>query len=174
MFFVLFLRFYFGAIRYVETEPKNTKLAIRAINFLFAFFLFCVFYLVALAVAQPAFFYILIVLLYAIDALWFIVALVLSYVWYVRDADLQPGEVRIASSRRVMIAFLFLSLVTIVYGLFSYPLFHASITDKAATSAHWHFLFVLFALSAIDFLMLHSYYFSNDAWREKNCVPKTA
>ena len=55
VFFVITMRFYIGARRFVENEPKNVNLVSTTVNFLFAFLLFCTIYAIALAVTHLEF-----------------------------------------------------------------------------------------------------------------------
>src|SRR5262245_20791248 len=71
LFFILTLRFYLGTIRFANTEPRDIDFVVRTFNFVFAFLVFCSFYVIALSVTSPQFFYVEIVILHSIDAAWF-------------------------------------------------------------------------------------------------------
>jgi len=70
VFFVLIFRFYLGALRFSNTEPKRVDFVIRTFNFVFAFMVFSGFYVIALAVTLPKYFYLCIVVLHGIDVAW--------------------------------------------------------------------------------------------------------
>jgi len=159
-FFVLILRFYLGALRFGSTEPKNVDFLIRSFNFVFAFGLFCSFYVLALSVTKPDFYYLEIIVLHGIDASWFGILWGLSHLKYVDEPRLLDGELPIRPVRRIMVIYFWFSIVTILYGwLLGFPL------DPTATAAHWFYLVFLVAISGIDFWALPDYYFNFDKWR---------
>jgi hypothetical protein len=169
VFFVMMLRFYLGAIRYINSEPENLDFLVRAVNFVFAFMLFCAFYVTALSVMDSAYFYTLIVAVHIFDAAWFVVAISLMKL---RDAEDISGQIRSTATYRVMFIFLVFSTFTILYGLLSYPLiFNETIYASEPIWAHWAFLGVLTIISLLDFWALFEYYFQLAKWREKNIVP---
>src|ERR1700741_4873219 len=47
------LRFYLGALLFGATEPKRVDFLVRSFNFVFAFAVFCAFYVIALSVTKP-------------------------------------------------------------------------------------------------------------------------
>lgn len=167
VFFLLTLRFYLGALRFGATEPKRIDFLVRSFNFVFAFAVFCAFYVIALSVTKPDYFYLEIIVLHAIDACWFGILYGLSHLKYVDIADLEDNELPIEPVRRIMATYFFFSLITIILGLFVYPL------DPAATIAHWLFLIFLIAISLIDFWALFDYYFEFDRWRSTRCKKAT-
>jgi hypothetical protein len=170
VFFLMTLRFYLGATRYVSTEPQNLHFVTSATNLIFAFLLFCAFYATALAVVQPSSYYLLMVVVHVIDATWFATAALC--IWHLTDSP-SPGDIKRAATFRIMATFFMLSFVTIAYAFISYTfLFRVSLTDETAEAAHWSFLAVLSALSLLDFALLHEYYFDSEKWREKNSVPE--
>src|SRR5437868_3427470 len=57
VFFLLTLRFYLGVLRFASTEPKRIDFLVRSFNFVFSFLVFCAFYVIALSVTLPKFFY---------------------------------------------------------------------------------------------------------------------
>jgi hypothetical protein len=166
VFFILTLRFYLGAIRYVEIEPKNIGLFIRSVNLIFAFGLFCNFYVIALSVTHPQYFYYLVVLLHLVDAAWFIVAFALSSFAALPD---QKGEIKKASTRKVMTIFLSFDVLTltlvVIWYLFVFP---QDLTSDTQTTADWAFLGTLFVTSLLDFYVLEDYYFKTAEWRAKH------
>jgi|GEM_PF-6376334 len=170
VFFVLMLRFYIGALRYVEMEPKNLDLVIRTINLVFAFILFCNFYVIALSVTHPEYFYYLVISLHLIDGVWFLVALTFSFLKVVPE---HPGEIKISATRRVMITFLFFDFLTVLFAaIWYYLIFPQQLTSKTETSADWAFLATLIAISFLDFWALNEYYFKIADWRTKHAVPQ--
>ena len=166
--FVLVFRFYLGATRFIESEPKHLGFFVKAVNLIFSFLLFCTFYCVALAVSDPGYFYAVVLALHGIDAAWFILALVLSYVQNVPDNMLEDGEIKIEASRATMWTFFCLSLATILFGIGSYWYSGEPITSQAVSTSHWSFLLFLFAISFFDFILLKDYYFSFAEWKKSN------
>jgi hypothetical protein len=166
IFFVLTLRFYLGAIRYVEIEPKNIGLFIRSVNLFFAFGIFCNFYVIALSVTHPQYFYYLVVLLHLVDATWFIVAFAFSFFTGAPD---QKGEIKKTAARRVMAIFLSFDVLTVMLVVIWYHfVFPQDLTSDTQTTADWAFLGTLFAISLLDFYILEEYYFKAVEWRTKH------
>jgi hypothetical protein len=166
--FVLVFRFYLGATRFIDTEPKQLGFVVRAVNLIFSFLLFCTFYCVALAVSDPGYFYAIVLVLHGIDVVWFVVALALSYFHHVSDRMLEPGEIKIEASRSIMWSFLVLSAVTIAIGAASYDFFGEALTSQDVMRSHCTFLIFLFLISFVDLVLLRKYYFSFSEWRERN------
>jgi len=166
VFFVLTVRFYLGAFRYGSIEPRRLDFHFKALNFVFAFCLFCVFYATALCVVQPELFYSLIIVLHSVDALWFFVAWCVS--WSVSEASLDPDEVRMPALRRVTEFFFVLSMITIA----TYFTLHSVLFDKTKFNSNmlsnFAFLGALFLLSVIDFTAFHKYYFDHESWVKKH------
>lgn len=168
VFFVMILRFYLGAIRYVNAEPANVAFLVRVVNFVFAFLLFCVFYIIALSVIDSAYFYTLFVVLHIIDAAWFLIALALLKL---RDTPEVSGEIKLSATCWIIWTFFIFSAITILYGLLSYPLiFNQSIHAKEPISAHWWFLGVLVTISLVDFWAHFEWYFHFEKWKKENSV----
>lgn len=167
--FVLVFRFYLGATRFIDTEPKQLPFPIKAINLIFSFLLFCTFYCAALAVSDSGYFYAIVLGLHVIDALWFVIALTFSYFQSVSGAKLGNDEIKIESARKIMWTFMSLSAATIAYGLGSYWLFGETLSSQEITISHQSFLAFLFAISFIDFFMLQEYYFRFSDWKTRNC-----
>jgi hypothetical protein len=166
VFFLLTFRFYLGALRFSNTEPKKIDFLIRTFNFVFAFMVFAAFYVIALAVTLPKYFYLSIVALHVIDAIWFGLLWVLSFGKFVPNDQLEVGEFPIEPIRRIMVTYFVFSLLTIGFGLLVYPfVFTASLTDPTATAAHVWFLIILVAISFLDFWWFHEYYFYFEKWR---------
>jgi len=169
VFFLMTLRFYLGALRFVATEPQEPDFIPMAVNFIFAFLLFCAFYVIALSVIDPAFFYRLMIALHCIDITWFVCAL--ACLSRVSNDQLSIGDVRVSESRKIAIFFLLLSATTVGYALVSYKCyFHAQFNDENAITAHWSFLMFLIAVSAFDFWYLRDYYFNFPEWRKANSI----
>lgn len=166
VFLILTLRFYVGALRFIETEPKKADFAIRFMNFVFAFVLFCAFYAAALAAVQSEFLTI-IVALHAIDLVWFLIALVVSYFKYVPDEELARGEIMITSMRKVIIKFIALSSVTLIVTVALYYN-GLSLVAPVFGPLYWAFLASILVISVADFAMLWKYYFSFEQWKKEN------
>lgn len=169
VFFFLTFRFYLGVLRFSDTEPKRIDFLVRSFNFFFAFFVFVGFYVTALSVTSPQYFYQDIVVLHCIDAAWFFLLFLVSFVQYVAVNELEPGELPIGPVRTIMITYAILSAVTVAWGLLAYPLlFDASLTDPSATLADGVYLGVLVLLSILDFALLKDYYFYFDDWKRRH------
>jgi len=171
VFFLLTFRFYLGVLRFSDTEPRRIDFLVRSFNFVFSFFVFVAFYVMALSVTSAQYFYADIVLLHSIDAAWFFLLFFISFVKYVPETSLEPGEMPIKPVRRIMGFYFALSLITVCWGLLVYPYaFGASLTDPAATTAHEWYLVILIVLSLLDFGLLREYYFFFDEWKSQNGV----
>jgi hypothetical protein len=169
--FVLVLRFYLGATRYIDCEPRNLSFPARAINFVLPFLLFCTFFVVALAANDSGYFFLLVIVLHVVDIAWFALAFLILWVSGPADETQSPGEIEISAIKRVMLIFLCLSLVTVAYAFISYMfLFKQSLFEKEAISAHWSFWGILVFLSGLDFVFLRKYYFDHQTWQEENRV----
>ncbi len=165
VFFLMTLRFYLGAVRYIDTEPKKPDFLPTAINFIFVFLLFCAFYVTALSVTDPAFFYKLIIALHGIDIAWFVCALVC--LGRVSNKKLSVGDIPVSENRKIAKFFFGLSCLTVIYAFASYKLyFHAHFNDGNAIAAHWCFLGFLIVVSICDFWHLREYYFNFPEWRK--------
>jgi hypothetical protein len=163
VFFLLILRFYLGALRFGATEPKRVDFLVRSFNFVFAFAVFCAFYVIALSVTKPEFFYVGIIVLHAVDAAWFGILFGLSHLKFVDVPELEDNELLIGPVRRIMVTYFFFSIITIAVGIFIFPL------DPSATRAHWLFLLFLVAITGIDFWAVFEYYFEFEKWCATRC-----
>ena len=168
IFYLLTLRFYLGALRFASTEPKRIDFLVRTFNFVFAFLVFCGFYVLALSVTLPEFFYLEIVLLHTIDAAWFGLLYFFSHVKYVPLDQLEAGEFPIEPIRKLMVLYFVFSAATIAFGVIAYPLFGVSLTDPNATKVHASYLVLLVFISGIDFWALSDYYFDFSTWAAKH------
>jgi hypothetical protein len=167
VFFVLLLRFYLGSIRHASAEPKQLHFGVRAVNFVIAFAIFCLFYLIALSVARPDLFYPLVIVLHLVDACWFAIALILSLFLYQNLAD---DDVDAAAARGVMAIFFCLSIGTLVAAVIIYWWKGIWPSDAEHLSADYLFLVALVLLSVIDIASLHSYYFAYERWLQTHNV----
>lgn len=167
VFFLLTLRFYLGALRFGATEPKRVDFLVRSFNFVFAFAVFCAFYVLALSVTKANFYYIEIIILHGIDASWFGLLWCLSHLKFVDEPELENGELPIGPVRRIMVRYFWFSACTILVGWLTSPL------DPTATTAHVLYLGFLVLISGIDFWALPDYYFDFEQWRDKHCIKRS-
>ena len=173
VFFVLIFRFYLGALRFGQTEPRKVDFFVRSFNFIFAFAVFSVFYVTALTVTHPDF-YLKIIILHAIDALWFGALWFWSQTRFVDEARLEVGEFRIEPVRHIMGFYAVISGITTVVGWFF--CFGPATTivgsfvagDRAAVACRWIFLVALLGVSAFDFWTLRYYYFYFGEWKRED------
>jgi nucleoside 2-deoxyribosyltransferase len=165
LFAAMMLRFYLGATRYVDTEPENIGMFIRFVNCIFAFLIFCTFYVVALSITRVEFYYSL-VILHCIDIAWF--AVVLTYTGYF-PAPVVSGDILPEKQRDVMLKFLGLSTATIIVASILYEMRRQG--DIVANTAEVLFMFGLVALSMLDFVLLWKYYFDHKTWIAENAIP---
>lgn len=176
-FALLTLRFYLGAYRFSTTEPAKARFVVKTFNFVFAFLVFCAFYVTSLCVTKPEF-YAAIVWLHIIDFAWFAILYILSGLIFVPWPELEPGELRIEAVRPVMLYFVAFSAITVlfgfVYGLAGGPIFSWPHADPNATLAHWCFLGVLLLVSLVDFYLLREYFFYFERWKEQHGAVPTA
>ncbi len=163
--FIMLLRFYLGAYRIAQMEPNDLAFPVRAMNFIFAFVVFSVFYTIALSVADPGYYFTLMVALHTIDAVLLGIALALTYVFTDRSA---AGEIALPARRKIVRTFFLLSVVTIVYAFISYGMAGARFADPNPIGPHYQFLVFLLLLSVFDLWLLRDFYFRYPAWEEKN------
>jgi nucleoside 2-deoxyribosyltransferase len=162
IFSIMMARFYLGATRYIDTQPQSQPLWVSTANVIFASLIFCSFYVAALAVGEDEF-YPALFTMHVVDAGWFLFGFFALLILRLTD---QPGEIRVASNRQIMIIFFGLSLTTIVFAAI---LFTAVQFGKIeALTAKSLFLGGLGALSIFDFIKLREYYFRHANWIAKN------
>jgi hypothetical protein len=140
VFFVLMLRFYLGALRFVEMERKSVVAIVRGINLFFAFVLFCNFYLIGLSVVHPEHFYTLVIAIHVVDLAWFILSLVFSFTDAVAE---RVGEIKKAAVRKLIIFFLILDVVTLSCA----GLVYLVIFNKGSVAGNWAFLAAIALIS---------------------------
>jgi nucleoside 2-deoxyribosyltransferase len=162
IFSILMARFYLGATRYIDTQPKSLALWVSTANVVFASLLFGAFYVAALAVGDNDL-YIILVTMHAIDAVWFLFGFLT--LWILCPVD-RAGEIKIASNKGIMIIFFSLSVATIVSAALLFAMVHFAIIE--AVTAKYSFLCVLFAVSIYDFVSLRDYYFAHSNWIQQN------
>jgi nucleoside 2-deoxyribosyltransferase len=165
LFFTMMVRFYLGATRYVDTEPKNIGLIVKAVNCIFAFILFCVFYTIALSITTTDYYFGLFVL-HCVDILWFLIVMVYTY-W--SPPQLESGDIRADAARKIMLTFLGLSAITIIFSLILYVMYLGFCISEY--SAEIVFMSGLIAISIFDFVYLGKYYFDHKEWIKDNAVP---
>jgi hypothetical protein len=103
-----------------------------------------------------------VIVVHAIDLVWFLV--VLGYLAWLQPTD-TPGEISISSNKGVMLTFMAISIVTVAAGL---ALWWLGTGSSMSNEWRWLFLGCLFGLSVFDFVYLQEYYFDHGAWIEKN------
>ena len=166
-------RFYLGAIGYVNTQPKRLSAVIRALDFFFFFLTFCVFYMISLSVSHPEYFFLLMVILHAVDAVWFAIALVLS--WNATNEGLASDDLSTGTTLYLTKFFFFLDVVTLGMAFFTYQIVYgADFSDMNATGAQWTFMAFLTVFSLADFWMLKDFYFKFPEWRKSRSVGAAA
>jgi nucleoside 2-deoxyribosyltransferase len=157
-FSVMMARFYLGATRYIDTQPPSQPLWVSAGNMIFASLLFGTFYVAGLAVAEEEF-YPALLIMHLVDAGWFLFGFLALRI--LSPAD-QPGEIKVASNRKIMKTFFWLSVVTIAWAVLLFALNRCGYIGLAA-GKFW-FLAGLIGLSIFDFWKLQDYYFRNSQW----------
>lgn len=161
-FSVMVARFYLGSTRYIDTQPPSQPLWVSSIDVILASLLFGAFYIAGLAVAEEEF-YPALVVMHAIDATWFLFGFI--HLWIRRPAD-QPGDVKIASIRKIMATFFGLSVTTILWAALLFALCRSGHVGIVAAKS-W-FLAGLIVLSIFDFVKLKEYYFRHPQWVAQN------
>jgi hypothetical protein len=169
LFFIVLLRFYLGTMRHASAEPSELPFFVTALNFVFAFLVFCTFYLLAQSVTRPDLYYWLLIFLHVVDTFWFVLGLFLSFAFYVPEERLKAGEVLLRAARRVMAIFLALSLATLGSAYVIYVrVYGQSPGEKTITGADYAFMVAIFGFSVIDLAVLRNYYFSFEKWVARN------
>jgi nucleoside 2-deoxyribosyltransferase len=161
-FSIMVARFYLGATRYIDTQPPSQPLWVSAGNVVFASSLFGSFYVAGLAVAEDEF-YPALVVMHLVDAGWFLFGF--FALWILQPTD-QPGQIKIASNRQIMLTFFGLSAATIALAALLFVLNWGGCIGIVAAKS-W-FLVGLIALSIFDFVKLKEYYFRHSQWIAQN------
>jgi hypothetical protein len=155
-------RFYLGATRYIDTQPPSQPVWVSAGNVVFASLLFGTFYVAGLAVADEEF-YPALLIMHLVDAGWFLFGFLALRI--LGPAD-RSGEIKVASNRKIMRTFFWLSAVTIAWAILLFALNRCGYIGLAA-GKFW-FLAGLIGLSIFDFWKLQEYYFRHSQWIVQN------
>jgi nucleoside 2-deoxyribosyltransferase len=161
-FSIMVARFYLGSTRFIDTQPSSQPLWISTANVVFASLLFGTFYIAGLAVAEVEF-YAALFIMHLVDAAWFLFGF--FALWILRPAD-QPGEIKVASIRTIMLTFFGLSIATVALAAALFLLNRYGYIGLVAAQSC--FLAGLIALSILDFVKLKEYYFRHSRWVAQN------
>lgn len=151
VFFVLLARFYHGASRFNEEHPPATTVPRHLLNLVGTFGLFCLFYVIAATVWTLDLFYMFIFGMHLFDAVWFFLVLL----------SLAPGSLLLQPVR----AFLLWDVLTcLIVGFMFWGSWKGFLTG-IDLSFQWNVLYLLLAMSILDWVVLADFYFRPDEWR---------
>lgn len=154
VFLLLLARFYGGAYRFNQEQPKqlprNTLLDI--INLVFTFVLFCCFYVTATNVWSIDLFYALILVIHIIDSFWFMLVL--------------PG---LKSPSLIHVAGLFLNWNLLTFGAYVIlsAIFWNDFWNDVDLSLQVSLLISVTVISLIDWAVLRDFYFRPERWHQR-------
>ena len=146
IFLITVVRFVYGAYRFQEEGPGELPRGALVWNLVGTLVLFALFYITGLAILDADTFYRAMIYVHVWDLLWFAILFTAF-----------RGSKGI--TKKVIISFIILDLLTVVWLLFIQAHLHSHFMGKAEISM------IVFAV--LDFAWNHEFFFSPDAWRDK-------